>query len=168
METIRNLNVNTSPPVTDLDPAAASRACPQPLPQGGGSQAPTPLKRSLRVLCIDDDEQFLEMMKDCLSYYEHQIRVASGGKHGIELFCTAILKSEPYDVVITDLRMPDMDGYQVAQMIKEESPRTPIIIMTGESTSAPGGGKTPAAVDFVVNKPPRMQELNELLLRIAV
>ena len=47
------------------------------------------------------------------------------------MFRTAILKSEPYDVVITDMNMPDINGYEVAQMIKIESPDTPVILMTG-------------------------------------
>jgi DNA-binding response OmpR family regulator len=71
-------------------------------------------------------------------------------------------------VVITDLRMPDLDGYQVARMIKDESPHTPVIIMTGEGKSPAGGTGSASAVDVVVGKPPNMRELNELLLRLAV
>jgi CheY-like chemotaxis protein len=153
--------------VTCSDQRQASRPSPQTVPQPDRTRALVSPPRSLRILCIDDDEQFLEMMKDCLSHYQHQVRVASGGKHGIELFCTAILKSEPFDVVITDLRMPDVDGYQVAQMIKAESPNTPVIVMTGDSASIPGGGSMAAVVDLVVGKPPRMQELNEWLLRMT-
>jgi CheY-like chemotaxis protein len=57
--------------------------------------------------------------------------VASGGEHGMELFRTAMLKNQPYEVVITDLGMPKMDGHQVAQTIKAEFPHTPVIMMTG-------------------------------------
>jgi DNA-binding response OmpR family regulator len=160
--------MNTSPLVPCSDLPEISRPDPQTVPSAGGDKAPTPPKRSLRVLCIDDDEQILEMMKDCLAHFEHQVRVASGGKHGVELFCTAILKSEPYDAVITDLRMPDMDGYEVARMIKAESPGTPVIMMTGEGKSPAGGAGSASAVDVVIGKPPRIQELNELLLRMVV
>jgi DNA-binding response OmpR family regulator len=124
-------------------------------------------KRSLHILCIDDDEQVLEFMKDCLTHFEHRVRVASGGKYGLELFGAAILKSEPYDVVITDMSMPDIDGYQVARTIKAESPNTPVIMMTGVDTVAKENGTVTRAVDVVVSKPPRMKELNDLLLRMA-
>ena len=144
-----------------------SRPAPQTIDPAGEDKAPIPTKRSLNILCIDDDEQILEMMKECLSPYTHRVRVASGGKHGIELFRTAILKSEPYEVVITDLGMPDMDGYQVSRAIKAESPHTPIIMMTGGGMMTKEGGETTAAVDVVVAKPPRISELNDLLLRIA-
>jgi two-component system capsular synthesis sensor histidine kinase RcsC len=86
----------------------------------------------------------------------------------MELFRTAMLKSEPYEVVITDLGMPDIDGYHVARTIKAESPKTPIIIMTGNGTITKEGGKLAAAVDAVVGKPPHIEELNNLLLRIVV
>ena len=86
----------------------------------------------------------------------------------MELFRTAMLKSEPYEVVITDLGMPDIAGYHVARTIKAESPKTPIIIMTGNGTITKEGGKLAAAVDAVVGKPPHIEELNNLLLRIVV
>jgi DNA-binding response OmpR family regulator len=159
--------MNTSPIPTYSDPPGVSPPGSQSIPQGGRDQAPIPPGRSLHVLCIDDDEQILEMMKDCLTHFAHRVRVASGGKCGMELFCTAILKSEPYDVVITDLRMPDLDGYEVARMIKAESPNTPVIMMTGEGKLMAKHGDTAPAVDIVIGKPPRIQELNELLLRLT-
>ncbi|MGA2280947.1 MAG: response regulator [Verrucomicrobiota bacterium] len=149
------------------DTPEVSRHGPQTINQAGGDKAPTTPKRSLHILCIDDDEQILEMMKDCLAHYEHRVRVASGGKYGMELFRTAMLKSEPYEVVITDLVMPDMDGYQVARVIKTESPNTPIIMITGRDTLAKEGGAISSAVDAVVDKPPHIEELNNLLLRIV-
>ena len=106
-------------------------------------------------------------MRECLTHCGHRVRVASGGKHGIELFRTTLLKSEPCEVVITDLGMPDMDGFQVARMIKTESPRTPVVMMTGEGKDTRSGETTASAVSVVVGKPPRIGELNDLLLRIT-
>ena len=63
--------------------------------------------------------------------------------------------------------MPQMDGYQVARTIKAEAPHTPIIMMTGWGVMMKEDGETVPDVDVVVNKPPRMHELNELLLRMA-
>ncbi len=124
-------------------------------------------KRSLHVLCIDDDEQILEMMKACLGHHGHRVRVASGGKYGIELFSTAMLKSEPYDVVITDLGMPDIDGYQVAWAIKIESPSTPIVMLTAWGANVRNDEAISTTVNAVVSKPPQIQELNDLLLRLV-
>ncbi len=167
--------MNTSTLLTGTEPecdarpdlSETSRPRPQTIPPAGADQAPIAPKRSLHVLCIDDDEQILEMMKDCLMHFNHRVRVASGGKYGIELFRTAILKSEPYDVVITDLSMPDVNGYEVARTIKGESPQTPVVMMTGADTTTKDGKSMSALVDAVAIKPPSIQELNNLLLRLA-
>ncbi|MFZ0826094.1 MAG: ATP-binding protein [Verrucomicrobiia bacterium] len=124
-------------------------------------------KRSLHILCIDDDEQVRGLMTDCLSHFDHRVMVASGGKQGLELFRTAMLENEPYEVVITDLGMPDIDGHHVARTIKAESPHTPVIMMTGWGTIMKEDGENAPEVDAVVGKPPHMQELNDLLMRVT-
>jgi CheY-like chemotaxis protein len=125
-------------------------------------------KRSLRILCIDDDPQVREFMDACLRHYDHQVVVASGGKQGLELFRAATIDNQPYEVVITDLGMPDMDGQLVARTIKAEFPNTPVILMTGWGASVSDDGDAIRCVDVVVGKPPRMEELNDLLLRMAM
>jgi DNA-binding response OmpR family regulator len=124
-------------------------------------------QRSLYILFIDDDPQIREFMTVCLTQFEHRVMVASGGKQGIEMFRTAMLKNQPYEVVITDLGMPDVDGRIVARTIRTESPNTAIIMMTGWGVMMKEDGETVPDVDVVVNKPPRMHELNNLLLRMA-
>ena len=123
--------------------------------------------RSLHILSIDDDKQILEMMNVFFTHYGHRVSVASGGACGINLFHTAILNSEPFDVVITDLGMPDVTGCQVAQAIKAESPQTPVIMLAGEAAISSEGGARVEAVDIVICKPPHMKELNDLLLRMT-
>ncbi len=134
-----------------------------------GPDAPPPgnRKRSLRILCIDDDPRIREFMTDCLRHFTHQVMVAPGGKQGLELFRTAALENQPYELVITDLGMPGIGGRQVARTIKAESPHTPVIMMTGWGAMMKEEGETTAEVDVVVNKPPRMAELNDLILRMA-
>ena len=106
-------------------------------------------------------------MTRCLTRFEHRVTVASGGKHGLELFRTATLENHPYEVVITDLGMPDIDGQCVARTIKAESPKTPVIMMTGWGTIMDDEKEADLPVDAVVGKPPCMQELNDLVLRIT-
>jgi signal transduction histidine kinase len=124
-------------------------------------------KRSLNILCIDDDEQVRQLLNDCLTHFHHRVRVASGGQQGVELFRTALRENQPYEVVITDLGMPEVDGHHVARTIKAESPKTPVIMMTGWGTIMKEDGENTPEVDAVVGKPPHMQELNDLLLRMA-
>jgi CheY-like chemotaxis protein len=124
-------------------------------------------KRSLRILCIDDESQIQELLKNCLTSLEHRVTTASGGKQGVELFRAAMRKKQPYETVITDLGMPDIDGQQVARTIKAESPGTPVIMMTGWGSVMKEDGETVSGVDAVVGKPPRIGELNTLLLKLT-
>jgi DNA-binding response OmpR family regulator len=151
----------------DSEPPEVSRPGQQTINQAGGDMAQTKPKRSLHILFIDDDPQVREFMEVCLTQFKHRVVVASGGRQGIELFRAATLKNQPYEVVITDLGMPDVDGRQVARTIKAESPNTPIIMLTGWGAMMKEEGETVPGVDIVVSKPPRMHELNDLLLRMA-
>ena len=123
--------------------------------------------RSLNVLCIDDEQQVREIVSDCLGHCNHHIEVAATGRQGLELFRKARLANKPYQAVITDLGMPDIDGHQVARAIKEESPETPVIMLTGWGTMMKEDGEAAPEVDALLGKPPRIRELNELLLRLT-
>jgi CheY-like chemotaxis protein len=166
-------NMNTFfrlvPSETPLDASADPQGVPRPDPSAanpaGARPVSAPAKRSLRVLCVDDDEMVLEGMKDFILYFGHRAGMASGGKHALEMFRTAILQNEPFDVVITDMNMPEVDGYALAQMIKAESPNTPVILFTGAGDTVTDSQPSSACVDIVLLKPIRMQELNDAILQ---
>lgn len=122
---------------------------------------------SLDILCIDDEVQIRDMLNDCLGHFNHRIKVASSGREGLELFRAARLQNLPFSAVITDLGMPDIDGHQVARSIKEDSPETPVIMMTGWGSMMKEDGETAPEVDALIGKPPHVEELNELLLRLT-
>jgi len=123
--------------------------------------------RCLNILCIDDDDQILEMLNACLTNYGHQVQMAAGGSRGINLFNAAVQQREPFDAVITDLRMPDVTGCDVAHAIKIEAPSTPVILLTAWGATVKDDAAIVSTVDAVLSKPPRIVELNELLLRLA-
>jgi len=123
--------------------------------------------RSLRILCCDDEPMIRELLNDCLGSYNHDVSVAEGGEQGLEMFRSAMQANRPYQVVITDLGMPGMDGQAVTRAIKAQSPHTPVVMMTGWGTLMKEEGETATQADALLSKPPRIQELNELLLRIT-
>jgi len=80
-----------------------------------------------RVLVIDDDRPIAELLKTALTKMGYQVKTASGGREGLRLF-----EKELFDLVITDVIMPDMDGRSVANQIRNsDRPWTPIIGMSG-------------------------------------
>jgi signal transduction histidine kinase len=122
---------------------------------------------SLRILCIDDEELIRQLLDDCLTHYNHRVVTAENGARGLELFRDAARGDQPFEAVITDLGMPKMDGTQLARIIKTEFPQTPIIMMTGWGAMIKEDGETAPEVDALVDKPPQMQELNDLLHRLT-
>ena len=123
--------------------------------------------RQLNILCIDDEQPILQLLNDCLRSFGHQVAIASSGKKGLELFRTAVLNQPPYDVVITDLGMADIDGHQVAKAIKAVSPGTPVIMMTGWGTIMSQDKEAAPEVDALLGKPPNLQQLKSLLLQLT-
>jgi CheY-like chemotaxis protein len=106
-------------------------------------------------------------MHDVLELEHHQVTVATGGREGLDLFLANFNAGQPYEVVITDLEMPDLDGHHVARAIKAESPRTPVIMLTGWGMMMKTDWQTGPEVDAVIGKPLRMQELSNLLFQIT-
>jgi signal transduction histidine kinase/ActR/RegA family two-component response regulator/HAMP domain-containing protein len=142
-----------------------------PVKQGEAAQpaqAPEPVPVDpLQILCIDDEPLLRELLKNLLESDGHQVEVTDGGQAGLEAFRAAHQRGRPFDVVITDLGMPYLDGRQVARTLKKESPRTPIILLTGWGAFMKEDGEFPAQVDSVLSKPPRSRELREALQKLT-
>lgn len=79
------------------------------------------------VLVIDDEEGITEVIQEALSLYGYDVQTACDGNEGIQKF-----KDQLFDVVITDIMMPNTDGNSVVRYIRDSSRRTtPIIGMSG-------------------------------------
>jgi signal transduction histidine kinase/DNA-binding response OmpR family regulator len=116
----------------------------------------------LRILFVDDEPLLRELLKEILEHDGHCVELADGGQAGLDAFRAAKQRGDTFDVVVTDLGMPRLDGRQLAQLLKSESPTTPIIMMTGWGTLVKGE-ELPPQVDGMLNKPPRIGELQEAL-----
>jgi signal transduction histidine kinase/ActR/RegA family two-component response regulator/uncharacterized membrane protein affecting hemolysin expression len=121
---------------------------------------------ALRVLCVDDEPLLREMLQQILEQGGHTVEVADGGPAGLALFRAARQRGQPFDVVITDLGMPYLDGRQLAKTMKREA-STPIIMLTGWGSLMKDDGDLPAQVDGVLSKPPRIAELYEMLGKVT-
>jgi signal transduction histidine kinase/HAMP domain-containing protein len=121
----------------------------------------------LNILCIDDEPLLRELLKEILEREGHRVSVADGGQSGVDEFRAAASRHHPFDVVLTDLGMPYFDGRQVVKTIKEESPATPIIMLTGWGTFMKEDGDMPDQISGILTKPPRSHELREMLRRVG-
>jgi signal transduction histidine kinase/ActR/RegA family two-component response regulator len=127
---------------------------------------PMQVSRPLRILLVDDDPVLIKSLQDTLQEDGHSIAAAPGGQAGINLFAEGLKSASPFDVVITDLGMPHVDGRRVAASIKSLSATTPIILLTGWGERLIAAGEIPEYVDRVLSKPPRLMQLRAALAEL--
>lgn len=120
----------------------------------------------LRILCIDDEPLLRELVKEMLGCDGHDVEVSDSGQSGLDKFRIARERGRPFDVVITDLGMPCVDGRQVAKAVKQESPGTPVVMLTGWGALMKEDDNVPAEVDVIVSKPPASREMRKVLARL--
>jgi excisionase family DNA binding protein len=84
-----------------------------------------------RVLVVDDEEGIRALLTKTLELAEYEAQAVSNGRAGLEL-----LRREPWDLLIADLRMPEMDGLSLIREARRLHPRLPVIIVTGYSSES--------------------------------
>jgi len=119
----------------------------------------------LRVLLVDDDPAVLNSTQFVLELDGHAVVTADGGNAGIEALQNASQSGQGFDIMVTDLGMPYVDGNQVARAAKEMSPSTTVVLLTGWGAKMGDGDDRSAHVDFVLAKPFDVDELRSVFLR---
>jgi len=84
-----------------------------------------------RILIVDDEPPVLQAVRGVIEQMGHQIREANDGAQAI-----AALESETFDLVVTDLRMPNQDGFAVVRRARELPARTPAVVLTASASIA--------------------------------
>ena len=110
------------------------------------------------ILVIDDDKSICQMLDEMLSSDNYYIETFSDSPEAVERFY-----EYPFDVVITDLKMPDLSGWQVAKRVKEKNPSIPVIMITGSKTMYFEKSMAEFGVDYVLNKPFSMEKILEVV-----
>jgi len=103
-----------------------------------------------KILVLDDDPDFRELCQELLATLpsEPEVNAASSGSHAI-----ALLDSEPHSLLMTDLKMPNMDGFQVLSIVKRRFPNLKTIVMTGVSDDDLRDRAYAIGIDLFIEKP---------------
>ncbi|MBI1315029.1 response regulator [bacterium] len=110
----------------------------------------------VRVLIVDDDEPHAEAVADSLERVGYECVVANSGERGVNL-----IESDEFDVVITDLRMEDVDGLAILQKTKEELPDAEVILLTGHFSYQSALAAGQAGASMYLTKPVDISELRQ-------
>jgi signal transduction histidine kinase len=116
----------------------------------------------LRILVVDDQEIIRDLMTEMLFSEGHIARPVSGAADAL-----IALDSNSYDIVISDLSMPDMTGTQLATEIRTRGKIIPFILLTGFGDEMKAQGDPPPEVDLVLGKPLTISTLRAALLSVA-
>jgi signal transduction histidine kinase len=118
--------------------------------------------KSLRILVVDDEESIRRFLTAALVQLGHRPRVASTGQEGL-----AVFSEEVFDVVITDLGLPDISGEELARRLVEQAPQTPVVLLTGWADQIKSETRTIAGVRHVLGKPISLGNLVSTLSALA-
>jgi YesN/AraC family two-component response regulator len=111
-----------------------------------------------KILVIDDEKPTLSMFRLFLDAYGYRVYTAENGAEGIDIF-----RKEKPAIVLTDIKMPGIDGLAVLQQIKKIAPKTAVIVITGHGdTDLAEQAAALHAVDFI-NKPIKREALEAAL-----
>jgi PAS domain S-box-containing protein len=124
------------------------------LPIGGEEKeeavSPQPIRkgRKAHILVIDDDEFVRSVLSRTLTQANHQVTLAENGEKGVRVF-----KEGKFDIVLTDLGMPGISGWEVCRIIKEINPQIPVGMITGWGVDKNRTEMEEHGLDFFISKP---------------
>src|SRR5262245_13562962 len=111
-----------------------------------------------RVLVIDDEREVADVLGDLLRRDGHAVVVCADGESGVARF-----EEEPFDLVVTDLGMPGMSGWEVARLVKASRPGTPVAMVTGWGDRIDPAEATTRGVEYIVAKTFQRDNIREVV-----
>lgn len=114
-------------------------------------------EQTRKVVCVEDEQEMIDLIRLILSRRGFEVLGANGGVRGLEL-----IRAEKPDIVLLDLMMPEMDGWQVYQQLKADpaTEHIPVVVVTAKAQNIDKVlGLHIAKVDDYISKPFSLQEL---------
>ncbi|WP_242372710.1 hybrid sensor histidine kinase/response regulator [Anaeromyxobacter sp. SG26] len=120
--------------------------------------------RPLRVLVVEDNDDFAFLLEDALTGWGHAVTLVHRGEEGL-----ALAAAGGYDVILLDVGLPDLDGYEVARRIRQAAPapRAPIVAMTGYGRPEDAARAAEAGFDVHLVKPVDLDRVEALLAELG-
>ncbi|HJL15441.1 MAG TPA: ATP-binding protein [Sandaracinaceae bacterium LLY-WYZ-13_1] len=133
-----------------------------PVERGSSLTLPVVVRRGMQLLVVDDNEDAAEMLARMIERLGHVPRTAFSGVDALEL-----VRHERPDVVLLDLGMPDMDGFELAEALQRREPSMPLVAVTGYGQQRDRARTTEAGFFAHLVKPVRGVDLEGVLSELA-
>lgn len=117
-----------------------------------------------RILCIDDNEEIRNLLKETLTQAGHEVSLAKDGVEGL-----AIAMQKSFDLIITDVMMPKVDGYDVCEQLRKNpmTKNTPVLVSSARTTSLTERTAKIFGADAYLSKPFKLAELLTLVTQLT-
>ena len=112
----------------------------------------------MRFLVVDDEEPVRSLLCELIEDMGHEASAAPGGEEGLDAFDRG-----GFDAVITDIGMPRMSGWELAEAVRGRSGGVPIVVVTGWGEAVGTAEKERARVDWVITKPFTMGQIEQVV-----
>ncbi len=119
------------------------------------------IQRKLNILLIDDEEVICSILKKFLEAKGHQVTASLKATEGLGYF-----KKNKFDVVLSDITMPEMDGIEFIRQIKEQDRSAKVIVITGHVQKAKEDAAKDAGADEILIKPFRNEQLYQTINKV--
>src|SRR5213080_548321 len=114
-----------------------------------------------KILVVDDERSILVLLKEALSQWGYHVTTAASATEAL-----GVLKSELFDALITDIRMPDMSGLELLREVKKQDESIEVVMMTGYPTIASAVQALKEGAYDYLSKPLILDELRHLMSRM--
>ena len=120
------------------------------------------MSTSISILIVDDELQTRIGLEEILQMCGYQVKAAASGKEALEY-----LQSNKADLVLCDIKMPEMDGFELLHLIKQEHPGTKVVMITGNGDMGSVRKSFRMGADEFITKPVNSQELSLIIERVC-
>ena len=120
-----------------------------------------PVTEKRKILVVDDQESMRVLLQDMLEVIGYEVTLAEGGEQAL-----GILRESTFDLVLSDLNMPGMDGTALLRSVKSSTPDLPVVIITGYGTFHTEKRVMREGADGYISKPCTLTKIDKTLAAI--
>ena len=120
-------------------------------------------RHSLRILCADDNIELVELLSDMLRFYGYRVECAYDGAHALRTISTA---PDKFDLLITDMQMPELEGDELVVQARGAGFRGKVIVFAGALSLQERQRFGELAVEAIVDKPADHRQLISVVARL--
>ncbi|MDQ2918448.1 MAG: response regulator [Verrucomicrobiota bacterium] len=120
-------------------------------------------RQALRILCADDNVELVELIAESLQFYGYEVDWVLNGEEGLKLIAP---EPDKFDLLITDMEMPLLDGYELVVRARRAEFRGKVIVFAGALSSHDRERFGALAVEAIIDKPANHRQLIGVVARL--